>query len=139
MRAFKRVTLPIFFHSNAFTKPEMCFPHVRMHHVLHLFFVNVCCVVVGRRAAGIRRKFSAIFQRKQEWVGLKKEELSTANCFQHPAAFVSKFELQFTLKTFSFFKRPQVIDARALPRIGYALITAKTHVKIHFVQYLNYN
>ena len=36
-------------------------------------------------------------------------------------------------------KRPQVIETRAVPRIGYALITAKTQVKIHFVQYLNFS
>ena len=36
-------------------------------------------------------------------------------------------------------KRPQVIETRAFPRKGYALIIAKTLVKIHFVQYLNFN
>ena len=36
-------------------------------------------------------------------------------------------------------KRPQVTETRTCPRIGYALITAKTQVKIHFVQYLNFN
>ena len=35
-------------------------------------------------------------------------------------------------------KRPQVIETSAYNLIGYALITAKTQVKIHFVQYLNF-
>ena len=38
-----------------------------------------------------------------------------------------------------YLKRPQVIASRGFPRIDYALITAKTQVKIHFVQYLNCN
>ena len=29
---------------------------------------------------------------------------------------------------------PQDIETRAFPRIGYAMITAKTQVKIYFVQ-----
>ena len=36
-------------------------------------------------------------------------------------------------------KGPLPNETRAFPRIGYALITTKTHVKIHFVQYLNFN
>ena len=36
-------------------------------------------------------------------------------------------------------KEPQVIETRALSRIGVELITAKTQVKIHFVLYLNFN
>ena len=36
-------------------------------------------------------------------------------------------------------KEPQFIKTSAFPRIGYALITAKTQVKIRFVQYLNFN
>ena len=36
-------------------------------------------------------------------------------------------------------KRPQVIETWAFPMIRYALITAKTQVKIYFVQYLNFN
>ena len=36
-------------------------------------------------------------------------------------------------------KRPQIIETRAFPRIGYVLITGKTQVKIHFVLYLNFN
>ena len=35
-------------------------------------------------------------------------------------------------------KRPQVIESKAFPGIGYALIIAKTQVKIHFVQLLNF-
>ena len=30
-------------------------------------------------------------------------------------------------------KEPQVIETKALPMIGYSLITAKKQVKIHFV------
>ena len=36
-------------------------------------------------------------------------------------------------------KRPQAIETRTVPRIAYALITAKTQRKVHFVQYLNFN
>ena len=36
-------------------------------------------------------------------------------------------------------KETQVIEAMAFLRTGYALKTAKTQVKIHFVQYLNVN
>ena len=36
-------------------------------------------------------------------------------------------------------KEPQVIERRAFPRIGYALMTAKMQVKIYFLQYLNFN
>ena len=36
-------------------------------------------------------------------------------------------------------KTPQVIEIKAFHWIGYALITAKTQGKIHFVQYLNFN
>ena len=35
-------------------------------------------------------------------------------------------------------KRPQVIETSAFPRIAYALKTAKTQVKMHSVQYLNF-
>ena len=38
-----------------------------------------------------------------------------------------------------YLKEPQVIETRVFPRICYALITAKTQVKINFVQYLNFN
>ena len=41
--------------------------------------------------------------------------------------------------SFLFIKRPQVIETRAIPRIGYAFITGKTQVKTIFVQYLNFN
>ena len=36
-------------------------------------------------------------------------------------------------------KRLQVNETRVFPRIDYALITEKTQVIIHFVQYLNFN
>ena len=36
-------------------------------------------------------------------------------------------------------KRPQIIESKAFLRIGYALITANTQVKIHFEQERNFN
>ena len=36
-------------------------------------------------------------------------------------------------------KEPQVIETRVFSRTGYALITAKTQVKIYFVQYMKFN
>ena len=38
-----------------------------------------------------------------------------------------------------FLKEPQVIEARELPRIDYALITAKTQVKLYSVKWRNFN
>ena len=43
------------------------------------------------------------------------------------------------LSTLEHLKEPQVIETRAFPKIGYALKTAKTQVKIHFVQYQNFD
>ena len=36
-------------------------------------------------------------------------------------------------------KEHQVFETRSFPRIGYALVTAKTQVKIYFVHYLKFN
>ena len=48
--------------------------------------------------------------------------------------------LEITTRNFMIdLKRPQVIETRAFPRTSHALITAKTQLKIHFVQYLNFN
>ena len=45
-----------------------------------------------------------------------------------------KKKIGLVKEEFEHLKRPQVIETRAIPRIGYALITAKTEVKIYFVQ-----
>ena len=36
-------------------------------------------------------------------------------------------------------KEPLAIETRAFLKLGYTLITSKTQVKIHFVQYLKFN
>ena len=47
--------------------------------------------------------------------------------------------IYFSRDIVTILREPQVIETRPFPRIDYALITAKTHVKLHFVSYLNSN
>ena len=50
-----------------------------------------------------------------------------------------KYVLGCPFPVLELLKRPQVIETTAFPSLGYALTTARTQVKIQFVQYLNFN